>query len=226
MSLKKDDVVELVEKDENGWWLVKKDGVEGWAPHNYLELVQPQAAAPSAPTLPPRKVAAPKPVTPTASVANPSAKPVAVFPGMTAANGTAAPWKKNVSASDDSNSRPSSVVGTKPAPAPPAGNKPRPTPPPVGGAKPKPPIPTAPRPAVGGGAKPAGAPKPLAGGGIGQMDLAAAVSFYFLKLSRSIMLMILAAGKEGAAHERRLRTMLLIFRFESYGRLMYLRFSW
>ncbi|KAI0756363.1 P-loop containing nucleoside triphosphate hydrolase protein [Daedaleopsis nitida] len=42
MSLKKDDIVELVEKDNNGWWLVKKDGVEAWAPNNYLDLVPPK----------------------------------------------------------------------------------------------------------------------------------------------------------------------------------------
>ncbi|KAJ7714473.1 hypothetical protein DFH07DRAFT_863391 [Mycena maculata] len=39
MHLVKDDVVELLEKNDNGWWLVKKDGVQAWAPSNYLELV-------------------------------------------------------------------------------------------------------------------------------------------------------------------------------------------
>ena len=55
MSLEKDDIVELVEKDNNGWWLVKKDGVEAWAPNNYLELVppKPKAAAPPPPPPPP-----------------------------------------------------------------------------------------------------------------------------------------------------------------------------
>ena len=51
MSLSKDDVVELVEKDDNGWWLVKKDGIEAWAPSNYLELVPPKPKA--APVPPP-----------------------------------------------------------------------------------------------------------------------------------------------------------------------------
>ena len=55
--MKKDDIVELVEKDNNGWWLVKKDGAEGWAPNNYLELVPPKpkaaAAAPPPPPPPP-----------------------------------------------------------------------------------------------------------------------------------------------------------------------------
>lgn len=190
MSLKKDDIVEIVTKEgDNGWWLVKMDGVEGWAPTNYLELVPPQAAAPPAPKPPPRARPAPAASaakTPIQSVtANASAKPVSVFPGMAPANGSAAPWKKSLAvAPDDSpaSSRPPSVVGNKPA-LPPIANKPKP---PVG-AKPappkapgKPPIPSAPRPpvggaprAVGGGAKPPAAPG-------GQMDLAAAVSFRLL----------------------------------------------
>ena len=58
MTLKKDDIVELVEKTDNGWWLVKMNGSEGWAPNNYLELVPPKpkarpAAAPPPPP-PPR----------------------------------------------------------------------------------------------------------------------------------------------------------------------------
>ena len=44
MSFRKGDVVEILEKDKNGWWLVKRkgDGVEGWAPGNYLEEVVEQ----------------------------------------------------------------------------------------------------------------------------------------------------------------------------------------
>ncbi|KAF9531924.1 myosin-1 [Crepidotus variabilis] len=187
MSLLKDDLVEIVEKDDNGWWLVKKDGVEGWAPNNYLELAAPQAAAP-APPPPPRKT----PAAPTASkvfpssiAANASAKPISVFPGMAAANGSAAPWKKTAVPSDDSpaSSRPSSVLG-KLAPPPPVANKPKPPAPPIGGAKPgmapkvgaKPAIPSAPRP------PPAAPPRPGGGGSVarpeapGQVDLAAALA--------------------------------------------------
>jgi myosin-1 len=56
MPLEKDDVVEVTQKDESGsgWWLVKKNGAEGWAPSNYLELI------PKAPPKP--KVAPPPPV--------------------------------------------------------------------------------------------------------------------------------------------------------------------
>ncbi|KAH9486271.1 class II myosin [Psilocybe cubensis] len=184
MSLKKDDVVELVEKDDNGWWLVKKDGQEGWAPNNYLELIPPQPAAPAAPPPPPRnKVPAPTAVkiTPSAVTANPSAKPVSVFPGMAAANGSATPWKKAPTSDDNSpaSSRPSSSLGSKPPP--PVATKPKPTPPPIG-AKPgapkvgaKPAVPSAPRPppassgpVKGSVTKPSTAP--------GQVDLAAALA--------------------------------------------------
>ncbi|KAK0233583.1 P-loop containing nucleoside triphosphate hydrolase protein [Armillaria fumosa] len=191
MSLKKDDLVELVEKDDNGWWLVKKDGVEGWAPYNYLELEPPKAAPvppppprarapPSAPAAKQTPVPAPK-ASLHSVTANASAKPVSVFPGMAASNGSATPWKKQVSTStstpDDSpgNSRPSSALAGR-AP-PPLTAKPKP---PVVAAKPapkipgKPPIPTASRPNVG-------APPPVRSGGVsqaqaGQLDLAAALA--------------------------------------------------
>lgn len=34
MSLRKDDLVEPVTKDDGGWWLVKKGTQEGWVPTN------------------------------------------------------------------------------------------------------------------------------------------------------------------------------------------------
>ncbi|KAG8935657.1 class II myosin [Tulasnella sp. 418] len=51
MSLAKDDVVELVQKEENGWWLVRLGSQEGWAPSNYLELVPPKPKLPPPPPL-------------------------------------------------------------------------------------------------------------------------------------------------------------------------------
>ncbi|KAG0700660.1 P-loop containing nucleoside triphosphate hydrolase protein [Suillus ampliporus] len=196
ISLKKDDIVELVEKDDNGWWLVRKDGQEGWAPNNYLELVPPKAKAarpPPArlppPPAPPAAVAtAPSISKPTVSVisaksltADSSAKPVAVFPGLAPSNGSAAPWKKPASANGSSgstpaNSRPSSSLGAKP---PPVAIKPKPAPPPVaskpsgGKPPPKPPMPTAPRPGAGV-APPKAVSKPSAPAG--QLDLAAALA--------------------------------------------------
>jgi uncharacterized protein YgiM (DUF1202 family) len=40
MSLTKGEVLELVQKETNGWWLVKKGGTEGWAPADYLQEVR------------------------------------------------------------------------------------------------------------------------------------------------------------------------------------------
>ncbi|EIW64114.1 myosin class I heavy chain [Trametes versicolor FP-101664 SS1] len=199
MSLQKDDIVELVEKDNNGWWLVKKDGVEAWAPNNYLELVppKPKAAAPPPPPPPPPAGKRPIPAAPGAPaapkvggngalkshLADASAKPVAVFPGMAAGNGSAAPWKRNASTAESSSestpasSRPGSSVAHKP---PPIAAKPKPGPPPLaskpGAPKPgaKPPIPTAARPAAGAPKPKAGVAKPAAVGG--QLDLAAALA--------------------------------------------------
>jgi myosin-1 len=166
MSLKKDDVVELIEKDDNGWWLVKMNGVEGWAPNNYLELVPQSAPAPPAAPPPPRKAPLPK-VDITPSAASATAKPVSVFPGMAPSNGSATPWKKTPSNSD-ANSRPPNSLASKPPP--PVATKPKP---PVG-AKPfvgKPTIPAAPRPAASNVKSSVSRPSAS-----GQVDLAAAVS--------------------------------------------------
>lgn len=206
MTLKKDDVVEVVEKTDNGWWLVKKSGTEGWAPNNYLVLVPPKPKATPVPPPPPppptqRRVPAPPQTTTTVTpavkppvkplAADTNAKPVSVFPGMKPSNGSATPWKKTHTqqdSTDDSpnNSRPNSSLANRP---PPLATKPKPGPPPIAskpnvsgghGGPPripgKPPIPTAQRPT--GTSRPV-PPKP----GVknppavgGQLDLAAAVS--------------------------------------------------
>ncbi|KAH7886055.1 P-loop containing nucleoside triphosphate hydrolase protein [Phlebopus sp. FC_14] len=197
MSLEKDDIVELVEKDDNGWWLMKKDGQEGWAPHNYLELVPPKPKAPSAAPPPPARRPPPSvpvatPTTLTAKVTGSlqsvapgvSAKPVAVFPGVTPSNGTAAPWKKHTTVVSDttsitpSSSRPSSSLGAKPPP-PPVATKPKAGPPVT--AKPgtpklpsKPPIPAASRPPASNSTPKASVGRPSAPPG--QLDLAAALA--------------------------------------------------
>ncbi|KAH0838079.1 P-loop containing nucleoside triphosphate hydrolase protein [Lanmaoa asiatica] len=176
LSLQKDDVVELVEKDDNGWWLVKKNGEEGWAPNNYLELVPKRPRAP--PTAPPHPARRPPPSAPNVAVtvksvtADGNAKPVAVFPGLTPSNGSATPWKKPAGSANDSteatpvNSRPSSSLGAKPPL--PGTTKPRVVPPPVA-AKP------AARPPVGNTAsQKANVVKPPLPSG--QMDLAAALA--------------------------------------------------
>ncbi|KAG6837336.1 class II myosin [Arthromyces matolae] len=185
MSLQKDDIVELVEKDDNGWWLVKKNGVEGWAPNNYLEIVVQESVAPAAPPPPPRPAAAgtgaarattttTAPVAPKPQVANATAKPVSVFPGMAPSNGSATPWKKP-SPSPTPSSTPAATRTSTPASKPPVATKPKP-PPPVA-AKPKPPVPSTARPGAGAGAGAGKAAPPKASaGGVGQMDLAAALA--------------------------------------------------
>lgn len=80
VSFVKDDLMEILEKDENGWWLAKKDGKEGWVPSNYL--VEVPAPKPTlAPALPAKRqpppppaataVAAPKPVSANSSPSAP-----------------------------------------------------------------------------------------------------------------------------------------------------------
>lgn len=177
MSLQKDDVVELVEKDDNGWWLVKKDGNEGWAPNNYLELVPPKATPAPSPPPPPRRPAAPAaPKSLVSSIsADASSKPVAVFPGMGPSNGSATPWKKTPTASAASApvSRPSSSLDIKP-PGPPLATKPKP---PVG-AKPAPPAPpkASGKPPIPAATKPNATTAPAARPAVGQLDLSAALA--------------------------------------------------
>ncbi|KAG2022879.1 microfilament motor [Coprinopsis cinerea AmutBmut pab1-1] len=179
MSLTKDDEVELIEKDENGWWLVKKDGVEAWAPYNYLERIAPKAApAPPPPPARPRPTSTvPKPPL-SSTTADASAKPVAVFPGMGASNGGPTPWKKSAATTDSTpnSSRPGSAAAKVP---PPVAAKPKP---PVVAPKPgvpkpggKPALPTTARPAPSGGGAAAGR-LGGGGGGPGQLDLAAALA--------------------------------------------------
>jgi len=204
MSLNKDDIVELVEKTDNGWWLVKRGGAEGWAPNNYLVLVPLKPKATHIPPPPPpppptqRTIPAPPQATTTSTpavtslVADSNAKPVSVFPGMGPSNGSALPWKKTHIQQDSADnslhsSRPNSSLANKPPP--PVAAKPKPGPPPIGskpsvsggnGGPPKipgkPPIPTTQRPT--GASRPAppklGVKKPPGVGG--QLDLAAALA--------------------------------------------------
>lgn len=71
VSFVKDDVMDILEKDENGWWLAKKDGKEGWVPSNYLvEVPAPKPTA--APALPAKR----QPPAPPAAAAAAAPKPV------------------------------------------------------------------------------------------------------------------------------------------------------
>jgi len=160
MTLQKDDVVELVRKDDDGgagWWLVKKDGVEGWAPYNYLELVPAAKSTPPPPPPAGRKI-------PAVPAATSKPTPVAV-PKL-----VSAPTAKHGANGSISTPKPPVNATSKPKPPPPGvGSKP--APPKVGT---KPPVPSAPRPvpAASMGPKKAGLPKAPGG----QMDLAAVMA--------------------------------------------------
>ncbi|KAJ1930391.1 class II myosin [Tieghemiomyces parasiticus] len=56
IDLVSDEVYEILEQHDNGWWLGRKNHTEGWVPSNYLEKVE------VAPPPPPPPVAAPVPV--------------------------------------------------------------------------------------------------------------------------------------------------------------------
>ncbi|KAK5213185.1 class II myosin [Exophiala xenobiotica] len=82
LNIKAGDVVEILKKETNGWWLCKniQTHKEGWTPTAYVEEIEQQArAAPPPPPPPPPAAAAPRAV-PTPVVANghtrPSAPPV------------------------------------------------------------------------------------------------------------------------------------------------------
>ncbi|BGP30876.1 class II myosin [Rhodotorula toruloides] len=115
LPLKKDDILEVVTKDDGGWWLIKKGSQEGWAPSNYLQLIPPKPkpaapppapvrrappAAPSAPSAPkaplapaiPEVPAAPKALAAPKAPAAPSApKAPAIGLGSRTGDGNAAP---------------------------------------------------------------------------------------------------------------------------------------
>ncbi|KAB5591955.1 Myosin-1 [Ceratobasidium theobromae] len=153
MSLAKGEVLELVEKDKDGWTLVKKNGTEGWAPSDYLQIVPPKPKpAPTVPPPPTRRVVPPPAPTPAAEpapapavaprpavgglkpivlksiAADANAKPVSVFPGMGGGSGPT-PWKKATTLVE-----PSEPASSTSAPPPP----PPPPPPPSAPAAPKP----------------------------------------------------------------------------------------
>jgi myosin-1 len=160
MSLKKDDLVELVEESDNGWWLVKRGEEQSWAPSNYLELVPPKAKI-AAPPPPPARRPAPPPTVATSPdsrripqqvSSNAPVKPIVHL--SNASNGSPTPWKKpgpsNITRISDVTSAdpgpPSSLASKRPPPAIPPGTM-KPAPPIA--TKPAPPTATKPQPSVG-----------------------------------------------------------------------------
>lgn len=180
-------ILEILEKDENGWWNARYNGQEGWVPSNYLEEIKapPPAAAP-APKPIPKPV--PKPAEPEPAAAfRPAPKPA--MAAASEAPQFRPPMMRPPARSNDSESGPASAPKPKPMVpaaagtpavvpkpaigAPPAAPKPmgaRPpgavSPPVVESAAPRPvvpkPAPVVPKPMNASAAAPAAAPKPAA----------------------------------------------------------------
>lgn len=180
ISFVKDDIIEVLkQEDDNGWWLARKDGLEGWVPSNYLEeYTPPKAASPPPPPAPPARRPAPsipsaassKPSNPVASPRNsmtmgPAGAQAIPIPGMNGnamtSNGVPA-WKAQLEArkaqAAGGNSSPSPAprpISSSGAPVPaarrtPPSTAPKPVIPPKSGNLGKPVIPA--RPNAGGGA--------------------------------------------------------------------------
>lgn len=168
MNLVKGDEVEVKEKDDNGWWMIAKDGKEGWAPSNYLKLIEQPVAPPPPPPPPAHRPVPAKP--PAAAVGGGAAALAAALNGRNGGSSGVSP------SSTPGSSRPTSAIGGR---GPPPAIKAKPVIPPKPGAKPagfggKPPVPAAHKvaaPAAGGPGKVA---RPAAAGG--QLDLAAALA--------------------------------------------------
>ncbi|GAB5592085.1 class II myosin [Umbelopsis nana] len=182
ISFVKDDIIEVLKnEDENGWWLARKDGIEGWVPSNYLEeYVAPKPISP--PPAPPAR--RPPPSIPSAQTSSSVASPrnsmtagvagahAIPIPGMNGgamtSNGVPA-WKaqleaRKAQAANGSTPtpapRPTSMSNAAPVPAarrtPPA-TAPKPVIPPKSGNIGKPVIPA--RPNAGSGAAPTPGPR-------------------------------------------------------------------
>ncbi|KAF9363359.1 class II myosin [Mortierella sp. NVP85] len=92
ISFVKDDLMEILEKDENGWWLAKKDGKEGWVPSNYLVEVPAPKPAPAPPSLPAKRPPPAPPAAPAvAKTSTSSSSPAATRHAPVSTSGDRAP---------------------------------------------------------------------------------------------------------------------------------------
>ncbi|KTW31801.1 uncharacterized protein T551_01062 [Pneumocystis jirovecii RU7] len=46
MSFRKNEILDIIHKESNGWWLARKNGIEGWVPENYLKEEKPRPQIP------------------------------------------------------------------------------------------------------------------------------------------------------------------------------------
>jgi myosin-1 len=110
IAFEKGDLLEIVEKDENGWWLARKDGIEGWVPSNYLEEYVPPVARATPPPPPPPARRAPPSIPVATKVSSPPP----------AASSTVPAWKAELEARKSGaipNSGASSANSVSPVPA-------------------------------------------------------------------------------------------------------------
>ncbi|KAI7904550.1 P-loop containing nucleoside triphosphate hydrolase protein [Cokeromyces recurvatus] len=108
------DILEIITKEETGWWLARKDQVEGWVPSNYLEEYTPpvRTMLPPPPPPPPSRRAPPAvPKTESASTV-PHSAAITTSVSNTTTNGIPA-WKQELM---DARQNKSAVNGT-PVPA-------------------------------------------------------------------------------------------------------------
>jgi myosin-1 len=94
IAIEAGDILEIIEKDENGWWLARKNGVEGWVPSNYLEEYTPPVRSTPPPPPPPARRA--PPAIPAAS--NSPVIPVAPQATTSSTNNNVPAWKAELEA--------------------------------------------------------------------------------------------------------------------------------
>jgi myosin-1 len=76
LSLGKDEIILVTQKESNGWWLASRldKSASGWAPSAYLEEVVERTSAPAPPPAPPARPANGKPKPPAPPAKRPAAR--------------------------------------------------------------------------------------------------------------------------------------------------------
>lgn len=88
LSVSEGDTVEVTAKEDNGWWLVKKGGREGWAPSDYLELIPSAKRNPPATPAPTKRAPPAAPTNKVSTSIPPLAKKTET---VASSNGSATP---------------------------------------------------------------------------------------------------------------------------------------
>ncbi|ANB14006.1 myosin 5 [Sugiyamaella lignohabitans] len=98
LSISKDEIVYVLQKADNGWWLAEKldKSAQGWTPASYVEEIKVESAPPAAarkapPPAPPKKKAIGSALTPNGGAATPSSDQT---PSPTLASGLAEALKQ------------------------------------------------------------------------------------------------------------------------------------